>query len=383
MTEVQGRCDADFESVRDAFQRNFTEGLEVGASLAIAVEGEIVVDLWGGLADQVSNRTWEKDTITNVWSTTKTMVALCALLLADRGDLDLDAPVARYWPEFAAAGKDAVLVRHILSHTSGLPGWEEPLEHSDVADFEKLSSLLAAQAPWWTPGEGSGYHSLTYGFLIGQLVRRITGQTLPEFFRQELADPLAADFQIVVPEADYARISPVIAPPAPDGMDDAPADPSGIAARAFQSPRIVPDDANTDWWRRAEIGAAGGHGNARSVATVQHVLSNGGEVGGRRYVSRTTCEAAFALQADGVDRVLGVHTRWGVGFAMRSPGLPLQTNGSTYFWGGWGGSFVTNDLASNMTVAYVMNRMENNAIVGDRRAVALFDAAEQCRGRMS
>lgn len=258
MTEVQGRCDADFESVRDAFQRNFTEGLEVGASLAIAVEGEIVVDLWGGLADQVSNRTWEKDTITNVWSTTKTMVALCALLLVDRGDLDLDAPVARYWPEFAAAGKEAVLVRHILSHTSGLPGWEEPLEHSDVADFEKLSSLLAAQAPWWTPGEGSGYHSLTYGFLIGQLVRRITGQTLPEFFRQELADPLAADFQIVVPEADYARISPVIAPPAPDGMDDAPADPSGIAARAFQSPRIVPDDANTDWWRRAEIGLPAG-----------------------------------------------------------------------------------------------------------------------------
>ncbi|WP_197497021.1 serine hydrolase domain-containing protein [Arthrobacter sp. B6] len=376
MVAVQGMCATKFEAVREAFEKNFEKGLEVGASVAVAVEGELVVDLWAGVADEEQGRPWERDTITNTWSTTKTMAVLSALLLVDRGALELDAPVARYWPEFAAAGKDGVLVRHVLSHTSGLAGWEKALRPTDFGDFEKMTSLLAAQAPWWTPGDGSGYHGFTHGFLIGELVRRVTGQTLPDFFRRELAEPLGADFQIVVSEADYSRISPNIAPPprveAHYGFDDE----NSIAVRALKNPGIGGDDANTDWWRRAEVGAAGGHGNARSVALVQRVLSSAGEIGGRRFLSRKTCEAVLSLQADNVDRVTGRHIKWGVGFALRSPGLPLPVNDSTYYWGGWGGSFVTNDLSSNMTVAYVMNRMQN-VTVGDERGVALFKAAEQ------
>ncbi|WP_369137994.1 serine hydrolase domain-containing protein [Modestobacter versicolor] len=375
MADVQGTCDAKFEAVREAFQANFDKGLDLGASVAVAVDGQLVVDLWGGLADE-AGRPWEKDTITNVWSTTKTMAVLSVLLLVDRGDVDLEAPVARYWPEFAAAGKDGVLVRHILSHTSGLAGWDEPLQPADLGDFERLSSLLAAQAPWWTPGDGSGYHGYSHGFLIGELVRRVTGQTLAEFFRRELAEPLGADFQIVASETDYDRISPVTPPPPPTEAHAGFEDPNSVAVRALTNPPMGGDAANTEWWRCAEIGAAGGHGNARSVAMVQRLLSAGGEVDGRRFLSRKTCEAVFPLQADNVDRVIGVHTKWGIGFALRSPGLPLPVNDSTYYWGGWGGSFVTNDLGSGMTVAYVMNRMQN-AIVGDERGVPLFEAAER------
>jgi CubicO group peptidase (beta-lactamase class C family) len=376
VTEVQGTCDPRFEGVREAFQSNFDRGLEVGASVAVAVRGELVVDLWGGLADEAEGRAWEKDTITNVWSTTKTMAALSALILVDRGELDLESPVARYWPEFAAAGKEGVLVRHVLGHTSGLPGWDEPLKPTDFGDFEKMASLLAAQAPWWTPGDGSGYQGFTHGFLIGEIVRRVTGQTLPEFFRQELAEPLGSDFQIVVSESDYGRISPNIAPPPPTEVHAGFEDENSIPFRALTNPGIGGDDANTDWWRRAEVGAAGGHGNARSVALAQRVLSNGGEIDGRRFLSRETCEAVLAVQADGVDRVTGAHTKWGIGFAMGSPGLPLPVNDSTFYWGGWGGSFVTNDLASGTTVAYVMNRMQNT-IVGDERGVRIFEAAER------
>ena len=376
MVEIQGTCDPRFAAVREAFQSNFDKGLDLGASVAVAVEGELVVDLWGGLADEAAGRPWEKDTITNVWSTTKTMTALSALVLVDRGELDLEAPVARYWPEFAAAGKEGVLVRHVLSHTSGLPGWDEPLKPTDFGDFEKLTSLLAAQTPWWTPGDGSGYQAFTHGFLIGEIVRRVTGQTLPEFFHEELAKPLGADFQIVVSESDYDRISPNIAPPPPPEQHGGVQDENSIAVRTLINPVIGADHANTDWWRKAEVGAAGGHGNARSVAMVQRVLSNGGEIDGRRYLSRKTCEAVLAVQADGADRVLGVHTKWGVGFAMRSPDLPLPVSDSACYWGGWGGSFVTNDLSSGMTVAYVMNRMQN-AMVGDERGMAVFEAAER------
>ncbi|WP_461175308.1 beta-lactamase family protein (plasmid) [Arthrobacter sp. Z1-9] len=377
MVEVHGTNDPRFEPVRAAFQANFDKGLEVGASVAVAVEGEIVVDLWGGLATEAEDGPrWEQNTITNTWSTTKTMALVSALLLVDRGDLDLEAPVVRYWPEFAAEGKDAILVRHVLSHTSGLAGWDAPLHPTDFSDFEKMTSLLAKQAPWWTPGDGSGYHGHTHGFLIGELVRRVTGQTLPDFFHQELADPLDADFHIVVPDADHGRISPIIPPPPRTDLHAGFEDPNSIAVRGLTNPNVGAEFANTDWWRRAEVNSGGGHGNARSVATVQRLLSNGGEIGGRRFLSRKTCESVFATQADNVDRVIGAHITWGLGFAKRSRGLPLPVNESTYYWGGWGGSFVTNDLGSSMTVAYVMNRMQNS-IVGDERGIALLEAAER------
>jgi CubicO group peptidase (beta-lactamase class C family) len=217
--EVRGTCDERFAAVREAFQRNFDNEREVGASVALYLEGELVVDLWGGWSDEARTTPWESDTITNVWSTTKTMTNLCALILADHGDIDVHAPVARYWPEFKANDKERIEVRHLLSHTAGLPGWEEPVTYEDLADWEKVTSLLAAQKPWWEPGTASGYHALTQGFLVGELVRRVTGQSLGTFFAQEVAGPLGADFSIGLPASEDHRVSPVIVPEVLESID--------------------------------------------------------------------------------------------------------------------------------------------------------------------
>ena len=213
MADVDGTFDPRFKAVRDALESTLDAGADVGASVAVVLDGELVVDVWGGWADEEAGLPWERDTITNVWSTTKTMAALCALILADRGELDVDAPVARYWPEFKAAGKEAVEVRHLLGHTSGLSGWQEPMRPKDVYDWEKATSLLAAQAPWWEPGTASGYHAFTQGYLVGEVVRRVTGQTIGTFFATEVAGPLGADFHIGLDAADDPRVSKVIAPP--------------------------------------------------------------------------------------------------------------------------------------------------------------------------
>src|SRR5215211_3452351 len=212
MVDIYGTCDERFAAVRDAFGVNFDKGFDVGASVAVVVEGEIVVDLWAGSVDEERTAPWERDTIVNVWSTTKTMTALCALMLADRGEPDFAAPAARYWPDFAANGKEAVEVRHLMSHTAGLPGWQEPMATADLYDWDKATSLLAAQAPWWEPGTASGYHALTQGYLVGEVVRRITGKTLGTFFAEEVATPLGADFHIGLEAKHDGRVAPVIPP---------------------------------------------------------------------------------------------------------------------------------------------------------------------------
>jgi CubicO group peptidase (beta-lactamase class C family) len=367
MVEIQGRCDARFEGVRDVFTANLDGGKDVGASVAVVHDGELVVDLWGGTIDDAGTP-WAEDTIINVWSTTKTMTALCALLLADRGELDLHAPVARYWPEFAAEGKEGVEVRHLLGHTAGLPGWDEPLEIEDLYDWEKATTRLAAQAPWWEPGTASGYHAITQGYLVGEVVRRVTGVSLGRFFADELAGPLGADFHIGTgPEHDH-RVAKVIPPVDPHGGADLSAD--TIAARTFRSPLLDPAASQTVPWRRAEIPAAGGHGNARSVARVQSVLSHGGEVDGTRYLSPAGCDAVFEQQAKGTDLVLGVPLCLGMGYGINSEELPIAPNPRACFWGGWGGSVVINDLDARLTVAYVMNRM-GDGTTGDDRGIGL------------
>ncbi|MGH9114208.1 MAG: serine hydrolase domain-containing protein, partial [Acidimicrobiales bacterium] len=293
---VQGTCDERFEGVRSVLAANLDRGVDVGASVAVNLEGETVVDIWGGWVDEDRTRPWESETITNVWSTTKTMTNLCALILADAGEIDLDAAVSRHWPQFAAAGKrDLVLVRHLLAHTSGLAGWDAPMVTEDFYDWEKCTSLLAAQEPWWEPGTASGYHAVTQGYLVGEVVRRVTGQSLGEFFRHNVSGPLGADFHIGLPPADDARVAPVIPPP--------PSDPdmelSEIGMRALGNPLL---DARASWteeWRRAEIPAAGGHGNARSVVAIQSAVANGGLAGGKRLLSATGCEKILAEQSYG------------------------------------------------------------------------------------
>src|SRR4051812_1085794 len=225
MVDISGRCDDGFGAVKDAFAENFAVEGDVGASVAVTVDGELAVDLWGGLQDEAKGVPWEEDTIINVFSTTKTMTCLSALVLASRGQLDVDAPVSTYWPEFAAAGKErTVLVRHLLSHTAGLPGWDVRLDGTDLYDWDKVTGLLAEQAPWWEPGSKSGYHGITQGNLVGEVVRRVDGRTAGRFFAGEFAGPLGADFHIGLgPEHDH-RVALVIPPPAPPVL---PTGPSG------------------------------------------------------------------------------------------------------------------------------------------------------------
>ena len=371
MTEIHGACDERFVGVREAMAQNFAQGLDVGASVAVTVNGEMVVDLWGGQTDAVRGTPWERDTITNVWSTTKTMTALCALMLADRGMIDLHAPVARYWPEFAAAGKEGVEVRHLLGHTSGLSGWQEPITVETLFKWERSTSLLAAQAPWWEPGSASGYHAVSQGHLVGEVIRRATGQTVGQFFAAELAGPLGADFHIGLDPSEFGRVANVIPPP-PLPLGEV--DPAGVAMKTLSNPLLDATVAWTEGWRRAEIPAANGHGNARSVATVQSVLACGGEVRGRRFLSVAGCEAVFEQQAYGPDLVLGVPIRFGMGYGLPSPEMPISPSERACFWGGWGGSLIVVDLDARMTVAYVMNKMGEGTL-GDLRGAGIVAAA--------
>jgi CubicO group peptidase (beta-lactamase class C family) len=372
MAEIHGTCPARFAAVRDALDWTLTEGLDLGASVAVFVDGEPVVDIWCGSADEAGTVPWERDTITNVWSTTKTMTALCALVLADRGEIDFHAPVARYWPQFKAAGKEAIEVRHLMSHSAGLSSWAEPITVDDLYDWEKCTALLAAQEPWWEPGTRSGYHALTQGYLVGEVVRRVTGQSLGTFFAVELAQPLGADFHIGLAASEDHRVSFVIPPPVTAPALDQ--DPDSIALRTFRS---LPLDAT--WpraraWRGAEIPAANGHGNARSVALVQSVLACGGTVGGRRFLSPAGCDAVFEEQVRGTDLVINLPLRFGIGYGLSSEGSPAGLNDRSCYWGGWGGSLIIVDLEHRATVAYMMNKM-GSGTVGDERGAAILAAA--------
>lgn len=359
MADIQGSYDNLFIAVPNALAAMLDAG-DAGGSVAVFVDGEPVVDVWGGFADADRTVPWERDTIVNVWSVTKTMTALCALVLADRGELDLDAPVSRYWPEFGAAGKEKVLVRHLLAHMAGLPDWDGSVD--DLYDWPSVTARLAARAPRWEPGTAAGYHSLTQGFLVGEVVRRVTGRSVGEFFAAEVAAALGADFHIGLAAEHDHRVARTI-PPTGQGEDyaaSAPDNPDG--SEAGNGVRVR--DGNSLAWRRAQIPAASGYGNARSVALVQSLLACGGEVRGVRLLSRAGCDRAWEEQFTGDDRVLGMPMSWGLGYGRF---------GTTYGWGGWGGSLVMIEPDSRLVVAYVTHQMREPA--EDTRGMEIVTAA--------
>lgn len=373
MAEVHGRCDAKFEKVRDAFSKNFDKGFEVGASVAIAIDGELVVDLWGGHTDMERTTPWQENTLTNVWSSTKTMMFLTLVYLADKGELSLYDKVAKFWPEFAQNGKENIEIRHLMAHTSGLSGFDAPMTHADYEDFEKCASLLASQAPWWEPGTASGYHAINQGFPIGEVVRRVTGETMGTFFQKNIAKPLNADFHIGTgPEHDDRSCFVIL----PTDVPAAELEPGSIAFKTFTNPPMDPSMALTIGWRRAEIGAANGHGNARSMAKIQALMSNRGVSGGVRLMSEKAPEMVFDEQSNGVDLVIGMPVRFGMGYALNGA-PPMTPSDKTCFWGGWGGSMVINDLDRRMTFCYAMNRMYvgGDSAIGDDRGQSLLTAA--------
>ena len=374
MADIKGTIsDARFESMREILSASIDSGADVGASVSVTVDGETVVDLWGGHADETKTTEWQRDTITNVWSSTKTMTFLSALVLAERGQLDFYAPVASYWPEFAQNGKEAIEVRHLMGHTSGVSGWEQPVVVEDLYDWEKSTSMLAAQAPWWEPGTASGYHALNQGHLVGEVIRRIDGRGLGTFFAEEIAGPLDADFHIGLAESEYGRIANVIPPP-PLPFDLENMDMESPAVKTFTGPAPAAEVSWTTPWRKAEIGAANGHGNARSVARIQAIVANGGTVDGVTLLSPETIELIFDEQSYGTDLVLGLPVRFGMGYALPSEAAPHLPDRKIAYWGGWGGSSIIVDTERNMTVAYMMNRMAEG-VLGDTRGADLTTAA--------
>ena len=380
MADIRGVCEGRFEAVRSALARNLDSGEELGASLVVDIDGEIVIDMWGGFCDRARVIPWSEHSITNVWSSTKTVTSLAALMLADRGELDVDAPVAAYWPEFAANGKQGILVRHLMSHSSGVSGLDQPAVVEDLYDWQKATSRMAAQAPWWKPGTASGYHALNYGHLVGELVRRISGKPLKQFVAEEIAGPLEADFQIGAAESDWARIADVVPPP-PLAFDLEALGLDSPAVKTLTGPAIDAGVANTPDWRLADLGAVNGHGNARSVARIMSVVSRGGQTGGVRLLSPETIGLIFREQLNGVDLVLGVPLRLGIGYGLPRPDLlPWLPDERICFWGGWGGSLIIMDTGRRMTISYMMNKMAPGIIGSDRSATygqAIYNAVNR------
>jgi len=368
--EVQGYCDEKFAAVKEAFRKNFEDDLEVGASFAATVDGKFVVDIWGGYADAAKTRPWEKDTIVNVYSTTKVMTAICAHMLVDRGLLDVDAPVASYWPEFAQAGKEKIPVRYLLSHQSGVAGWDEPFPVPALYDWDRMIKLLEKQKPMWEPGKHCGYHALTFGYLVGEVVRRITGKTLGTFFRDEVAVPLGADFHIGFSAEHDHRVGELIPPPELKPGEPGYIDPESITEISKKVIGMLNADtamcSRDRAWRAAEIPAGNGHGNAHALARVGAAMACGGELDGVRLMGLPTIEKAIEEQCYDTDLVIGTPIRYGLGFGLNTKEMPISPNPRTFFWLGWGGSVVVMDLDARLSWSYVMNKMAATSVTDMR-----------------
>jgi CubicO group peptidase (beta-lactamase class C family) len=374
--EIHGHCDPHFGSVKDVFADNFRSRGDIGASFAATVDGDCVIDIWAGYADAGRTRPWTPDTLACLYSTTKTMTALSALVLVDRGQLDLDAPVARYWPEFAQAGKEELPVKYLLSHQSGLAGIDAQIPAEALYDWDRIVDVLAAQKPWWTPGTRCGYHALTQGYLVGEVIRRITGRTVGRFFREEIADPLGADCHIGLAQEDDFRVAEMIPPPMWQPGDPRYISTASLPEMVQKSMFPLIDQSNpvvmsrSRAWRAAEIPSGNGYGNARSIARMASALACA-EVDGTRLLAPPTIDKAFQEQCHGTDFILGLPVRWALGFLLASKELPVGSNPRTLFMGGGGGSAVVIDGDARLSFAYVMNHCIASAIEGDDRALSL------------
>src|SRR5262245_4226827 len=324
---IHGQCDPRFTAVREAFAENFATRAEVGAAVCVYVEGKPVVDLWGGYANAARTRPWDQPTIVNVASTTKGMVAVCAHRLVERGLLDLDAPVARYWPEFAQAGKSQIPVRWLLSHRAGLPAVRQDMPLETLYDWHAYPHALASTEPWWEPGTQHGYHALTFGYLVGEVIRRISGKSVGQFLREEVTGPLATDFFIGVPESEDHRAADILPDPPPlpgdtTQWDIIRRDPTSMIGRAFLNPPRGAAVTGSRAWRAAEIPAANGHTTARALDRIYGTLAHGGTLDGVHLLHPATINAAIVEQACGPDAIVPFPTRFGLGFMLTQPKLP-------------------------------------------------------------
>ncbi|MFI1965640.1 serine hydrolase domain-containing protein [Streptomyces pathocidini] len=395
--DVQGTVTDGFEPVRDAFVRNFALRGERGAALAVHRNGRKVVDLWAGAADADGTEPWAEDTAQVVRSATKGVAAAVPLLLHQRGQLDLDAPVGTYWPEFKAAGKERVLVRHLLAHRAGVPALDRPLTPEEAADGVSGPEAIAAQAPAWEPGEAHGYHAQTYSWLLGELVRRATGRTLGRWVAEEISGPLGLDLWIGLPRAEQGRVGRLAeveapAPPAGQGLRvrakstvaDAYGDPASLTRRAFGAIAPAPDE-NSPAYRAAELPASNGISTARALSCFYAALIGEVAVEGEGGAFRPAAKPLFAPatvtlarteESEGPDRVLVVNSRFGLGYMLHGSSCPLLGPGS-FGHPGRGGALAFADPDSATSFAYVTNGMQKN-VTADPRAQALVRSLRDC-----
>ena len=395
--EITGYCHPRFERVAEEFERNFRERGEVGASVCVQIEGETVVDLWGGSADPASDKSWVEDTITHVWSCTKGATSLCAHMLIERGLLDLEAPVMHYWPEFGQAGKESIAVKMVLNHTSGVAAISEPLPLGALFDWNFMVKALEKQEPFWKPGTMRGYQGFTYGYMVGEIIRRVTGKSLGAFFREEVAQPLGLDFWLGLPEALESRVAPIIPadPPDPSGplnpmMQAIFTDPTSLQAiQLFNTGGyMMPDQDgvfgfNTRAAHAAEFGSVGALTNARGLAGMYAPLANGGSMKGVRLVNLDTLVRMSAVSsASSVDMVVLLPMRFSLGFAksVDNRRVPLATENDSYILSeeafgflGFGGSNGFADPQARMSFGYAMNRM-GQGVGANARTQSLADA---------
>jgi CubicO group peptidase (beta-lactamase class C family) len=394
---VHGFCEPRFNAVRDEFERNLAERGEVGASVCITLHGETVVDLWGGVADRHTGRPWAHDTIGLVWSCTKGAVAVCAHLLSARGLLDIDAPVAAYWPAFAQAGKADIPVRWLLDHQAGLPAFREPLKPGGLYEWDYLTSLLAAQEPLWPPGTRQGYHAATFGHLVGEVVRRVSGRDVGVFFRDEVAGLLGLDFHIGLPPEHEARVAPTIRPdlPAPgevvsEYIRRAYGDPTSLQALVVKNTGRRPSarDHDSPEAHRALLPSQGGITNARGLAGLYAPLALGGMHRGVRLVDTVALARMGAVSsASGVDAVLLVGLRFALGFMKSSDNRraaagvrdSLTLSEEAFGHPGMGGSLGFADPGARMSFGYTMSK-QGRGVLLNRRGQSLVDATYRCLG---
>jgi CubicO group peptidase (beta-lactamase class C family) len=376
--EIEGTCDERFAEVGRAFAEGFEKGEELGGAVAVMHDGELVVDLWSGYADVARTRPWRKDTMVVVSSTTKTVVSLCGLMLLDRGIIELDAPIATYWPEFAAAGKAEIPVRYIFCHATGVPSFEPPFSLRDLFDWELCVTNLARQKPWWPPGTATGYHANSYGYLLGELVRRTTGRTIGQFVREEFADEIGADFWIGLPESELGRVANA------DTSERREIDPDSMAYRAhgwmnsgmaelWGDEFCVADNPDARRYVEAELPGHSGVCSARGLAQIGSILANGGTYGNQRYLNTETVAMAWQEQFYEHDLIMDAPTRYGLGYGLSSNEVPLPFPNALH-WGGYGGSIMIIDPDSKTCWAYVPNRWRPE-VLGDSRNLRISVAA--------
>ena len=384
--KINGYCDPAFNKVKDTFLTNFNKKKESGASVSVVLKGKPVVDIWAGSSDAIGKRDWQEDTIANIYSATKAMTAVCALRLVEQGQLDIEKPVSTYWPEFTGEKKETITVRMLMNHQAGMVGIKKRLHYRSIYEWDYMASELAGQAPWWTPGHGHGYHAVTYGWLLGEVIRRITGKTVGEFLKEEIAEPFDIDIRLGLDDSEFKRTAfmkpkllPSIHKDVLKFLWPAIKNPRGAASSAFTNPVSVALGVNTKSWKRAEIPSANGHSNGRGLAKFYGILANGGTDGEKTLLTEETIAMLSNEESFGLDKVLNVSTRFSLGFMLsqNTKTGAFGPNLKSFGHPGAGGALGFADPDAKIGFGYVMNKMDTYILV-DPRAKRMIDAVYDC-----